>query len=95
MERLFDLAGIDYTIDEWNGFKKIDFDFNGREALLICPEKAVEGNKWLYKTEYFGAFPEFEIEMLKRGYTPEELGKFWGGNFLRVWEEIINVSKKM
>ena len=35
------------------------------------------------------------VEMLKRGYTPEELGKFWGGNFLRVWEEIINVSKKM
>ena len=35
------------------------------------------------------------IEMLKRGYTPAELGKFWGGNFLRAWDEVIRVSKKM
>ena len=35
------------------------------------------------------------IEMLKRGYTPTELGKFWGGNFLRAWDEIIKVSKTM
>ena len=35
------------------------------------------------------------VEMLKRGYTPTELGKFWGGNFLRAWGEIIKVSKRM
>lgn len=35
------------------------------------------------------------VEMLKRGYTPTELGKFWGGNFLRAWDEIIKVSKRM
>ena len=68
MEKLFEEKDISYTIDEWYGFKEIDFDFYGREALLVCPEKTIEGNKWLYKTEYFGAFPEFEIEMLKRGY---------------------------
>ena len=38
---------------------------------------------------------EITVEMLKRGYTPTELGKFWGGNFLRAWEEIIKVSKRM
>ncbi len=35
------------------------------------------------------------IEMLKRGYTPTDLGKFWGENFLRAWDEIIKVSKRM
>ena len=52
----------------WNGFKKIEFNFEGRTAVLVFPEKAVEGNKWLFKTEYFGAFPDFEIEMVRRGY---------------------------
>ena len=52
----------------WNGFERIDFVFEGRNAILVFPEKPIEGNKWLYKTEYFGAFPNFEIEMLKRGY---------------------------
>ena len=52
----------------WNGFKRFDFTFEGRDCILICPEKACDGNKWLYKTEYFDAFPATEIEMLKKGY---------------------------
>ena len=53
---------------EWYGFKRLDFKFEDRQAILVCPDTAVNGNKWLYKTEYFGAFPDFEIEMLKKGY---------------------------
>ena len=52
----------------WNGFKQIDFLFEDREAILIIPEHANENKNWLLKTEYFGAFPSFEIEMLKRGW---------------------------
>lgn len=51
----------------WNGFKRIDFDFEGREAVLVFPDQPDNG-KWLYKTEYFGAFPAFELEMVRRGY---------------------------
>ena len=36
---------------------------------------------------------DITVEMLKRGYTPAELGKFWGGNFLRVWKEVQNCTK--
>lgn len=28
------------------------------------------------------------IELLKRGYTSQQLGLFWGGNLLRVWETV-------
>lgn len=49
----------------WNSFKRLDFEFNSRSCILICPDNAVNGNKWLYKTEYFGAFPQMEIEMPK------------------------------
>ena len=52
----------------WNGFKRLDFLFEGREAVLVFPENANENKNWLLKTEYFGAFPEFEIEMLKKGW---------------------------
>lgn len=57
-----------YKESIWNSFRRLDFDFDGKQAILICPEHAIEGNKWLFKTEYFDAFPEFEIEMVKRGY---------------------------
>ena len=52
----------------WNGFRRIDFLFEGRNAVLVFPENANTNKNWLIKTEYFGAFPNFEIEMLKRGW---------------------------
>ena len=52
----------------WNGFKQIIFLFEGREATIVFPERPNENKNWMLKTEYFGAFPSFEIEMLKRGW---------------------------
>lgn len=57
-----------YQEKNWNGYQCLEFEFQGRKAKLVCPVESCEGNKWLLKTEYFGAFPDFEIEMLKRGY---------------------------
>lgn len=59
---------MEFNIKEWHGFKRLEFCFEGRNAILVCPEEPIEAKKWLYKTEYFEAFPTFEIEMLKRGY---------------------------
>ena len=53
----------------WNGFKRIDFEFEGREAILVFPETPEENKKWMLKTEYFDAFPNLEIEMIKRGWN--------------------------
>lgn len=52
----------------WNGFKRIDFTFEGREAILVFPHTPNQNKNWLFKTEYFDAFPAFEIEMLERGW---------------------------
>ncbi len=52
----------------YNGFRRIDFTFEGREALLIFPEQPNENKNWLLKTEYFDAFPDFQIQMLRRGW---------------------------
>ena len=54
----------------WNGFTRLDFMFEDRQAILIVPneaDKRPNGN-WMLKTEYFDAFPNFEIEMVKRGW---------------------------
>lgn len=52
----------------WNGYKRVDFLFEGRECILVFPERAVNGKNWLLKTEYFDDFPSFEIEMVSRGW---------------------------
>ncbi len=53
---------------EWNGYQYLCFEFNGRKAKLVCPKHVCEDGKWLLKTEYFRAFPSFQLEMLERGY---------------------------
>lgn len=54
-------------MEVWNGFECEKFVFDGKNAIAVLPKKANGG--WLIKTEYWGAFPALEIEMLKRGYA--------------------------
>lgn len=35
------------------------------------------------------------LELVRRGYTEEQIGKLWSGNLLRVWGEVEQVAKKM
>ncbi|MBQ8817620.1 MAG: alpha/beta fold hydrolase [Clostridia bacterium] len=59
---------MEYTKSKWHGFERLDFQHNGRDTILIIPDVPKDDKKWLLKTEYFGAFPNFELEMLRRGY---------------------------
>jgi len=34
-------------------------------------------------------------ELIKRGYTAEEINKIWGGNLLRAWREVEKVANKL
>ena len=52
----------------WNGYRRLDFTFMEHNAILIVPNQARADGKWLLKTEYFGAFPSFELAMLEKGY---------------------------
>lgn len=56
------------TQTTWQGFKCEEFEFEGHPANIVFPEKANEKKTWTIKTEYRDAFPETEIELLRRGF---------------------------
>jgi membrane dipeptidase len=35
------------------------------------------------------------LELVRRGYTEEQIGKLWSGNLLRVWGEVEKVSQSL
>lgn len=35
------------------------------------------------------------LELVRRGYTEEQIGKLWSGNLLRVWGEVERVAQKL
>ncbi len=55
--------------EDFFGFETKRFEFDGKDAVVVFADKANRTDKWLLKTEYFGAFPDTELEMLKRGYN--------------------------
>jgi len=54
--------------------------------LIIC---GIEG--WQDASETLNVTKE----LVKRGYTQEEIEKIWGGNLLRVMEEVEAVAKEL
>ena len=50
----------------WNGFKCENFEFEGFKAIIVFPENPV--GKLALKVEYWGAFPDIEINLLKNGF---------------------------
>ncbi len=55
-------------VDNWHGFSARVGKMMDREYVIVFPKEGTANGKWALKTEYFGAFPETEIELLNRGY---------------------------
>jgi pimeloyl-ACP methyl ester carboxylesterase len=59
---------------QWNGFTRHDFQVNGANALVVEPAKALPGRPWAWRGEFFGAFPNADIELVKSGWHLVYLG---------------------
>lgn len=58
----------------WEGFTKETGRFHGRDYQVVLPNEAAEGKPYFWRTEFPGAFPSADIEMLKKGYAMVNLG---------------------
>jgi len=58
----------------------IGSDFDGGGGLADCADVS--------------QMPNITAEMLKRGYTEEEIDKVWGGNFFRVFRQVEALASK-
>ena len=52
----------------WEGCDRYDFKVEGRDALVVVPEKAAPGNPWIWRPAFFGAFPSVDQALLKEGW---------------------------
>ncbi|MCH7656788.1 MAG: dipeptidase [Bacteroidetes bacterium] len=58
----------------------IGTDFDGGGALKDCYDVSEMGN--------------VTLELLKRGYTPKDIEKIWGGNLMRVFRKVRDIAEK-
>lgn len=55
---------------EWSGCVRYDFEHAGRPAIVVAPKEPAEGRPWLWRGEFFGAFPSVDQALLKEGSSP-------------------------
>lgn len=53
---------------EWNGCDRYDFRFQGRDAVVVAPKQAAEGNPWIWRPAFFDAFPSVDKALLEKGF---------------------------
>lgn len=54
---------------DYNGHERYDFRLEDREAIVILPDEPLEGNPWVWRPAFFGAFPNIDEALLKAGFV--------------------------
>lgn len=55
-------------VSEWHGFKRHEWVVDGRDAVLVCPDRPAAGRPWIWRTEFFGHEPQADLALLARGF---------------------------
>jgi pimeloyl-ACP methyl ester carboxylesterase len=52
----------------WDGYQCATFVVDGRDCVLVHPATPMQGNPWIWRTEFFGAFAALDLALLKAGF---------------------------
>ena len=52
----------------WEGFDRYDFTYNGRDAIVVAPQKEASGRPWIWRPAFFGAFASVDKALLEKGF---------------------------
>ena len=61
-------AGFPGAVSDFKGFVRHDFEVDGCKAIVVEPKKALPGNPWIWRAEFFGAFPGVDLALLDKGF---------------------------
>ena len=54
--------------DTWHGFKRHVFSFEGKEARVVFPDKALDGNPWVWRARFPDWHTEMDSMLLSEGF---------------------------
>jgi pimeloyl-ACP methyl ester carboxylesterase len=55
-------------ISPWQGSAKHDFDLDGLKVTVVVPAQPLAGRPWLWRGEFFGAFADADVALVKAGW---------------------------
>lgn len=67
-DAMYEMQPFPGLMSEWKGYKRYDFRFKGKQAIVVCPDKTLEGNPWIWRPAFFGAYAYVDEALLKKGF---------------------------
>jgi len=52
----------------WEGYRSERFVLEGRDCILVQPDIPMRSSAWIWRTEFFGAFPALDLALLEAGF---------------------------
>ena len=103
-------AGVSTELSEdrtqtWNGGVRHDFQYEGRDAIVVEPQQAAKGRPWIWRPAFFDAFPSVDKALLEKGFhivyydvthcygSPKAVAQ--GTDFYRYVTETYRLSEKV
>lgn len=59
---------LNFPGNTYHGYPRHDFLLGENQIVVVEPKEPVPGRRWVWVAEFFGAFPAFDLEMLRRGW---------------------------
>lgn len=56
------------TTTKWEGFARHDFKVADLDATVVVPDKPLPGRPWVWRGEFFGAFADADVALVKAGW---------------------------
>ncbi len=81
----------------WEGFVRHDFRVDGADVIVVEPDKALPGRPWAWRGEFFGAFPNADMALVKAGWHLAYIGvpdQFGSPRAMARWERFSDVLVK-
>jgi len=65
-KKLFDVPP--FPGNRYFGYQRHDFQLGENDVVVVEPRRPEAGRRWVWRAEFFNAFPAFDLEMLARGW---------------------------
>lgn len=62
------------AVSRWEGFVRHDFPVAGARAIVVEPARPRPGRPWVWRGEFFGAFPNADVALVNQGWHLAYIG---------------------
>lgn len=56
------------TAGKYHEYDRFDFTVDGQPCIVVAPKTAASGRPWVWRAEFFDAFPQIDLALLKEGF---------------------------